>query len=93
MSTWRDAIIKARKDSAKPPPGYVAIDAIAEDMGVLKDQARQEVNRLISMGRAERIHGKAVNNAGSIASTFYYRLISPKKTEAAAATAKKKRSR
>jgi hypothetical protein len=75
MSAWKSAVIKARKESAKPPAGFVTIDAIAEDMGVNRDRARDEVKHLIALGRAERIPGKLVNDAGCINATYFYRLV------------------
>lgn len=75
MSNWKNAMMKARRESAKPPPGSSSLDQIAEEMGMSTDHARKEVAKLIKMGRAELIRGQAVTAAGALISMNYYRLI------------------
>jgi hypothetical protein len=75
MSAWKNAMLKARRESAKPPEGAQTMEQIAEDMGITREYARQEVIRLIKLGRAEQIPGHLVTAAGAVVKTSYFRLI------------------
>lgn len=74
--SWRMAMIKARKEAAKPPPGAMTMEQIAEEMELSRERARKEVVRLIKLGRAESIPGHMVTEGGQMLPTMYYRLLS-----------------
>jgi hypothetical protein len=91
MSSWKTAMLKARKESAKPPPGSSSLDQIAEDMGMSTDHARKEVAKLIKLGRAELIRGQTVTATGALINMNYYRLIPESQLREKALKKKKKR--
>ena len=78
MSAWKKAVLAVRKESAKPPPGCCTLDQIAEDIGMSRDRAREEINRLVRIGRAEKIMGKTMTPSGTLIPTSYFRLLGPK---------------
>jgi len=91
MSSWKTAMLKARKESAKPPPGASSLDQIAEEMGMSTDHARKEVAKLVKLGRAELIRGQAVTATGALISMNYYRLIPESQLREKALKKQKKR--
>ena len=76
MNTWKSEAERLKDEQAKPPAGFQSIESIAAELACSEDHAKDLVNQLIKLGRAESTKGKKKTHTGNLIPCVYYRLVS-----------------